>query len=145
MHLNKPLATLVVKDRVFSNNPGEFLPGNKSVNDEFIETFLDSSYGMKSVDWLRGQIAGNQALTIVDLRAPKAYARSHIASSINIPLPQLPALYAESLPDQAATIVCCCNGSVQSAYAIMFLYSKGYRRLANLSGGMSAWEKSAGQ
>jgi len=109
-------------------------------NIEFIKT-MDKSFRMKSPDWLLDRINNGANTTIIDLRGEKAFTNSRITGSINIPLNELPERYGLLPDDRSATIVCACNGSVQSAYAIMFLFSWGYSNVYNLSGGFSSWEK----
>jgi len=96
---------------------------------------------MKTPEWLKEMKASSAPLSILDLRGSEAFDKSHIDGSINIPLNELPKKFKSILPDRSVTIVALCNGSVQSAYAIMFLYSRGYKEVYNLSGGFSRWEK----
>lgn len=139
-HLKKPFTVFVVKDRVHDNDPKRFLVGEQHPKEEFIEA-LDSSLGMKTPLWLLERMKSPEHLVIIDLRAPEAYLANHIKDSVNIPLKALPHRYHDYLLNKSADIVCVCNGSVQSAYAIMFLHSQGYKHVHNLSGGFSRWEK----
>ncbi|MCP4138493.1 MAG: DUF1847 domain-containing protein [bacterium] len=135
-----PFSVLIVKDRVNYHNPGSVLNTFPDANKNFIEN-LDNSFAMKSPHWLKEKLTSNDPLTIIDLRGKEAFDKSNIHGSINIPLKELPGNYKDLLPEKNNDIVCLCNGSVQSAYAIMFLYSRGYKKVHNLSGGFSRWEK----
>ncbi|PKL41400.1 MAG: sulfurtransferase [Spirochaetae bacterium HGW-Spirochaetae-1] len=113
-------------------------------NTDRISRFLavmDGSFRMKPPQWVLEQSREGQSPVIVDVRDRAAFEKSRISGSINIPLKELPDLYEKLIPDRQAIIVCVCNGSVQSAYAIMFLYSRGYDEVYNLSGGMGRWQK----
>jgi len=76
---------------------------------------------------------------LVDVRAEAAFLASHVPGSLNVPLRTLPDRYRELLPDRKRRVVFVCQGSVQSAYALAFLASRGYREVYNLSGGFSRW------
>jgi rhodanese-related sulfurtransferase len=72
---------------------------------------------------------------VLDVRDEKAYKKSHIIGSINIVLSELPAKMDRLNPNR--TVVAVCNGSIQSAYAIYYLYINGFEKVFNLSGGIS--------
>ncbi|OGI10059.1 MAG: hypothetical protein A2Y40_08750 [Candidatus Margulisbacteria bacterium GWF2_35_9] len=140
-YLKKPVSTFIVKDRVYNHNPANALESYKDTNTKFLESYLDNKMGMKPSSWLREQLNTQQNISIIDLRDVLAYEEGNILGSINIPLKELPSRYKELLFDRNKPIICYCNGSIQSAYAIMFLYSKGYKTVYNLSGGFSGWQK----
>jgi len=104
-------------------------------------TVMDGSFRMKPPQWVLDTSREGQSLVIVDVRERSAFEKSRISGSINIPLKELPDLHEKMITDRQATIVCVCNGSVQSAYAIMFLYTRGYEEVYNLSGGIGRWQK----
>jgi uncharacterized metal-binding protein/rhodanese-related sulfurtransferase len=135
-----PFTVFLVKDRVLRHNPALALPSYSDFNSAFLND-MDPQFRMKTPEWLKERLASTAPLFIVDLRSTEAFNTAHIDGSINAPLSSLPKEYASLLPDSKATVVAVCSGSVQSAYAIMFLYSRGYRDVFNLSGGFSRWEK----
>jgi len=106
-------------------------------NSEFL-TSMDKTFRMKSAEWLM-EAKEKDNLSILDLRAKEAFERNNIKGSINILLKDLPHRFKEL--DSSKPLIALCNGSVQSAYAIMFLYSVGFKEVFNLSGGFSNWEK----
>ncbi len=109
-----------------------------TTNIDFLNT-MDNSFRMKSVQWLKETISSKKEITILDLRAKEAFDKDSIIGSINIPLKEISKRYNEL--DSSKPLISLCNGSVQSAYAIMFLYSMGFTEVYNLSGGFSSWKK----
>jgi uncharacterized metal-binding protein/rhodanese-related sulfurtransferase len=153
--LEIPHTVLVVKDRVYGHAPASYFkepPEGETGSEKMIDggtgeianavTFLeemDDTFRMRSPDWLEEMLSFGTAVNIVDVRPKSAYDKSHIKFSINIPLRELPARFAELEKETPAVFVC--NGSVMSAYALSFLAMKGYRELYNLSGGFSRWSR----
>lgn len=140
--LEIPYTVFIVKDRVYNHNPAKALMSYKDNGEQFID-HLDESYNMRTPEWLMNEMK-NSSVSIVDLRSAEAYKSGHIPGSVNIALKELPEKYMDELPLKDGTVVCLCNGSVQSAYAIMFLYGEGYRKVYNLSGGFSRWVRDGG-
>lgn len=140
--LEIPFTVLIVKDRVFNHSPANAFNSYKDEGEKFID-ILDDSFNMRTPQWLIDERA-KSGVTIIDLRPEPAFNLEHIPGSINITLKELPRKFKEVLPVKDDTILCLCNGSVQSAYAIMFLHGKGYRKVYNLSGGFSRWLKDGG-
>jgi len=142
--LKVPHTVFMVKDRVFNHNPALAFENYSDKNSSFLE-HMDSSFRMKSPDWLQeriGQSDVGSSLVIVDVRNEAAFQKGHIPGSLNLPLKEMPVHYKKALgPPGEKEIVCVCSGSVQSAYAIMFLFSRGYSRVYNLSGGYSRWSR----
>jgi uncharacterized metal-binding protein/rhodanese-related sulfurtransferase len=139
-YLDLPFTVLIVKDRVNFHNPALDLDTCQDPGTVFLES-MDDSFMMKSPDWLKERLAKSPPPVVIDLRTRQKYDEAHIDGAIHVPLRELPSRYTELLPGRDNTIVVYCNGSVQSAYAISFLYSRGYRDLHNLSGGWSRWER----
>ncbi|MBN2344484.1 MAG: DUF1847 domain-containing protein [Deltaproteobacteria bacterium] len=138
--IEHPHTVLVVKDRTSFHNPSAAFSSYQDGAADFI-TSLDNSFAMKSPEWLAEQMNFDEALTVIDLRGAEAVAKARIPGSVHIPLKQLPQLHTRL--DREHKIVCVCNGSVQSAYAIMFLHTRGFKQVFNLSGGFSRWQKEA--
>lgn len=141
--LEIPFTVFIVKDRVYNHNPAKALSFYKDKSEQFIDA-LDENYNMRTPQWIMDE-REKSTLQIVDLRSESAFNGGHIPGSINILLKDLPVRYKELLPVKDEVIVCLCNGSVQSAYAIMFLYGEGYRKVYNLSGGFARWVKDGGE
>lgn len=101
---------------------------------------VDSTMHMRSGEWLQAAIDAGQGLDIIDLRAEAAYRKGHIQGSVRVALSELPDR-VEAFASRAHDVVCVCNGSVQSAMAVVYLRTIGFERAFNLSGGLSAWER----
>lgn len=139
-NLNVPFTVFMVKDRVFNHNPAKALPGYRDRNDNFLCT-IDDSFQMRNHQWLADKLESGEPPLVVDVRAASVFKEGNISDSINIPLKELPARYAKELQgNRDNEIICICSGSVQSAYAVSFLYSKGFNKVFNLSGGYSTFK-----
>ncbi len=139
--LEVPFTTFLVKDRVHDHHPARTLGSVADPMARFLEE-MDDSFRMIPGHKLRAWLGEDEPdrPVVLDLRAAEAYANGHIPGSIRAPLRALPKLIKEILPDKKRRIVCVCQGSVQSAYAVAFLYERGYRNAYNLSGGFSRWQ-----
>jgi rhodanese-related sulfurtransferase len=104
--------------------------------EQFLFT-LDDKFRMISRDDLEKKISNQSGskLLIIDLRSAEAFNISRITKSINIELKELPEKISEL--DKDAEIIAVCNGSIQSAYAIYYLYMNGFKTVYNLAGGFS--------
>lgn len=142
--LEIPHTVFIVKDRVHNHNPARALPGYRDTPELFIES-LDSSFNMRSPAWLKERIDANSGIVIIDLRAPGAFYAEHIEGSVNIQLRDLPSQYQRLENFKDRDVICLCNGSVQSAYAIAYLYTRGFRKVHNLSGGFSRYKNDVGE
>jgi len=82
-----------------------------------------------------------QELTILDVRSQEELqgTDSCIAGSLNIPLPELADRLAE-VPQDLPVVVVCHSGS-RSALATQLLIQAGLPQVANLRGGLIAWEQ----
>lgn len=101
---------------------------------------VDATMYMRSAEWLQEALDAGRELTVLDLRATAAFSLGHIPGAVQVLLSELPDRI-EALATPSRTVVCVCNGSVQSAMAVVFLRTLGFQQAFNLSGGMSAWER----
>jgi sulfur-carrier protein adenylyltransferase/sulfurtransferase len=76
---------------------------------------------------------------LVDVREPWEVAIAAIPGAIHIPLNELPQRLAE-LDPAVETVVMCKAGS-RSLRAALFLESRGFGHVANLTGGIDAWAR----
>lgn len=90
-------------------------------------------------------IDGKSGIVILDLRPPGAFQAEHIEGSVNIQLKDLPSHYQRLEKHMDRDILCLCSGSVQSAYAMAYLYTRGFRKVHNLSGGFSRYKNDVGE
>lgn len=80
-----------------------------------------------------------QGASFVDVREPDEWDEGHIPGALHIPLGELPERLSE-LPAESDLILVCRSGG-RSAAATEFLLRSGYPRVANLAGGMLAWQE----
>lgn len=78
-----------------------------------------------------------EALLLLDVREPEERAFASISPSIHIPLPQVPSS-CDRLPKDKEIVVFCHTG-LRSSMVAAYLEGQGFRRVANLAGGIDAW------
>ena len=74
----------------------------------------------------------------VDVRAPNERQQKYIAGSLSVPLNHL-VEKLETLPKDRALLVYCAGG-YRSSIAASLLQSHGFERIAEIAGGIAAWE-----
>jgi len=79
-------------------------------------------------------------LTLVDVRGAEEFhgPDGHLAGSLLIPLPELQERLAEIPPERPVVLLC--HSGIRSALATQLLIKAGRERVANLRGGLRAWE-----
>ena len=107
---------------------------------EFLET-LGNDMGMRSADWLDEQWKAGEPVVLLDLRSPSLFDEGHIEGALQVSINSLPGALEKLVPGRDSTVVIHCNGSIQSAMAVMYLRTEGYENSYNLSGGYSSWIK----
>ena len=100
---------------------------------------LDNKMAMVSADWLEEEIASNRDVVIIDLRGANKVNEQRITGSIQCNIQELPDKLPSLVSSKKNCIVMVCNGSIQSAMAVMYLRCEGYANSYNLSGGFSSW------
>lgn len=78
-------------------------------------------------------------VTILDVREPWEYQKSHIEGSVHIPMGQIPQRHNELSPDQE--IVVMCHHGMRSLQVSQYLEKTGFTNIANLAGGIDAWAR----
>jgi len=78
---------------------------------------------------------------IVDVREPNEFAAGHVLGAKNLPLARLDASGAELAKKKERPVIVYCDGSERSAKALASLKKQGFTRVANLSGGLAAWQQ----
>jgi hydroxyacylglutathione hydrolase len=89
-----------------------------------------------AIDLRRGQVLPS-ALTIVDVRSPREWARDHVPGAVHIPLQELSSRLGEVPRHQP--IATMCEGGSRSALAASVLERAGIENVMNVAGGMSVW------
>jgi len=89
------------------------------------------------VDELRRRLALPQAPFVLDVRETWEYAAGHVPNARLIPLGDLEDRVGEVPRDQPVFVIC--QVGSRSLAATSYLLSLGYRDVANVDGGTSAW------
>jgi rhodanese-related sulfurtransferase len=76
---------------------------------------------------------------VVDVRDPGEYGAGHILGAKNVPLSRLGD--GELSKKKERPVIVYCDGTDRSSKAIAALKKLGYTRVANLSGGLKAWQQ----
>ena len=84
-----------------------------------------------------GRTVRTTAPLLVDVREPHEYAEGHLIGSVNIPLGDLAARFAE-LPEDSPVVFMCRSGG-RSQRACDLAAHAGVRSVSNLEGGLMAW------
>lgn len=87
---------------------------------------------------LQSELLSNQPPLVVDVRSEGEWSGRHVEGSINIPLDQLQHRLDE-IPSGWRIVVACTNG-YRSSLAISLIKKVRYTDVADLIGGMGAWE-----
>jgi hydroxyacylglutathione hydrolase len=87
---------------------------------------------------LAERLAGLDPPLLIDVRAPGEWREGHIDAAVNVPLSRLP----ERLPTLARDhpIVVHCASGYRSAIAASLMQRDGFAEVADLVGGLAAWE-----
>jgi adenylyltransferase/sulfurtransferase len=86
---------------------------------------------------LKQRIDAGENLFVLDVRNPNEFQICRIPGTVLLPLPELPARFAEVPKDRE--VVVHCKSGMRSAKAIDFLKAQGYTKLVNLTGGILGW------
>jgi adenylyltransferase/sulfurtransferase len=86
---------------------------------------------------LKAKMDRKEPFVLVDVREPYEYEICRIPGSKLMPVGELPARLSEL--DTADEIVLQCKSGARSARALHILQEAGFRKLANLQGGITAW------
>jgi hydroxyacylglutathione hydrolase len=76
---------------------------------------------------------------VLDVRGQSEWDSAHLAGALHIPLAELPDRLKEVSDDRPVAVHC--QGGSRSAIAASFLLARGHRAVANVPGGISAWEQ----
>ncbi len=88
---------------------------------------------------LQQRIAAGHDLDIIDVREPQEWALGRIPGARLVPLGTLAAALGSL--DRTREVVVYCKGGVRSARAARQLQEAGFRRVANLTGGILRWSQ----
>ena len=82
-----------------------------------------------------------QRPVVVDVRRPGEWESGRISQSLAVSLHELPARAGEIDADRAAPVAAICAGGYRSSIATSLLERAGFARVANVQGGMAAWDR----
>jgi len=99
--------------------------------------------GPDAVALAQAQAARAMPLLLLDVREPWEVALAAIslpgATSLQVPMRELPARLGEL--DPAQPVVCICHHGARSAQVVAFLERMGFASAYNLAGGIDAWSR----
>ena len=78
---------------------------------------------------------------IIDVREPAEFAAGHVLGAKNLPLARLDASGGDLAKRKERPVIVYCDGGERSAKALAALKKHGFTRVANLSGGIAAWQQ----
>jgi rhodanese-related sulfurtransferase len=78
---------------------------------------------------------------VVDVREPNEFATGHVLGAKNLPLARLDSSGADLAKRKERPVIVYCDGGERSAKALASLKKQGFTRVANLSGGIAAWQQ----
>ncbi len=90
---------------------------------------------------LKQRIDGGDRLVILDVREIEEVEFARFPQAIHIPMGEVPSRLSEL--DPQGEIVVVCHHGIRSAQVAGYLYSVGFGRVLNLTGGIDAWSVSA--
>lgn len=98
----------------------------------------EDAHTLKSrLDW------GQPSLTIIDVRDRLTFNRGHIMGAIPIPLDNL-ATHAKASLHKNREIFIYGQDDAQATQAVSLLLDQGFTRVAEIKGGLSAWQAIGG-
>jgi len=86
------------------------------------------------------QLINREDAQVLDVRDPGEYGAGHILGAKNLPLARLDSA-GEVAKKKDATLIVYCDTGDRSGKAVAALKKQGYSKVANLSGGLSAWKQ----
>lgn len=92
------------------------------------------------VEQLRDLLAAGSLPTILDVREPEEIQIAPFAGAVEIPMGEIPARLEELSREEE--IVVLCHHGIRSARVASYLEHEGFKRVANLTGGIDAWSLS---
>jgi rhodanese-related sulfurtransferase len=78
---------------------------------------------------------------VLDVREPGEFATGHVLGAKNVPVARMETAGAEVMKRKDRPVIVYCDGGERSGKATAVLKKQGYTRVANLSGGIGAWQQ----
>jgi len=87
------------------------------------------------------QLINRDDALVIDVRDPAEYATGHVLGAKNLPLARLDTPAGELGKRKDRPVIVYCDGGERAAKGIAALKKQGFTRVANLSGGIGAWQQ----
>jgi rhodanese-related sulfurtransferase len=87
------------------------------------------------------QLINREDALVLDVREPGEFGAGHLLGAKNVPLSRLEALPGDVAKRKEKPVIVYCDGGERSAKALSALRKQGFTRVANLSGGLKAWQQ----
>ena len=87
------------------------------------------------------QLINREDALLLDVREPNEFAAGHVLGAKNLPLARLEAAGADLAKRKERPVIVYCDGGERSGKALSALRKQGFTRLANLTGGLKAWQQ----
>jgi len=99
--------------------------------------FMTSHIDLISAEDLHEMITGTSNFVLLDVRAPREYADSHISGAINIPVADLRTRYGELNKDKTTVLIC--SSGNRSSLGASILKQHGFKDVYNVAGGLTGY------
>jgi glyoxylase-like metal-dependent hydrolase (beta-lactamase superfamily II)/rhodanese-related sulfurtransferase len=90
-----------------------------------------------SIQQLQKQMKRLERFTLLDVRMPAEFQAGHIEGAVNIAMPELRTRFNEV--NAGMPVIVICNTGHRSSMAASLLQKHGFKHVANVAGGMTAW------
>jgi rhodanese-related sulfurtransferase len=78
---------------------------------------------------------------VIDVREANEFAAGHVLGAKNLPVARMETAGADFVKKKDRPVIVCCDGGDRSGKALAALKRQGFTRVANLSGGIKAWQE----
>ena len=78
---------------------------------------------------------------VIDVREANEFASGHVLGAKNLPPARMETAAGEVMKKKDRPVIVYCDGTDRSGKALAILKKQGFTRVANLSGGLKAWQE----
>ncbi|MBX9847966.1 MAG: sulfurtransferase [Rhodocyclaceae bacterium] len=113
-----------------------------ALNEDFLRLASAARARIREVSPAEARAAVAQGAVLIDVRdADELLEKPPVAGAVNISRGRLELKISDAVPDKGTPVVLYCAGGNRGALAADSLQQLGYRNVANVQGGLSAWPK----
>jgi len=87
------------------------------------------------------KLSVSSGVTILDVRTAQEFREGHLNGALHIPIAELSGRIGELVPLNKRQFLVYCLAGGRSAVACRILKKSGFSRVANMQGGISAWQR----